>query len=291
MIYNIRNEELSVDIHTAGASLWSIKDKEGTEYLWQGDPKYWTDRAPNLFPYIARMTDKTYTLFGETYHMNIHGFIKTSELSVSEQGGEYLTMELRDNEETRAQYPYRFRYAVTYHLNGKALEIMYQVTNEDEKDMYFGIGGHPGFRVPLEEGLTFEDYALTFSESSQAKRVAFSPDCFVTGEGEVYPLKDGRSIPLRHELFDDDAIVLHGMPKTVELSSPKGKKGVRVSYPRMNYLGAWHKPKTDAPYVCIEPWSSLPSRKGVIEELSEQKNLVCLPAGQTYQNLWSIELL
>ena len=64
MLYNIRNEELSVDINTAGASLWSIKDKDGTEYLWQGDKTYWGDRAPNLFPYIARMTDKRYRLFG-----------------------------------------------------------------------------------------------------------------------------------------------------------------------------------------------------------------------------------
>lgn len=27
-------------------------------------------------------------------------------------------------------------------------------------------------------------------------------------------------------------------------------------------------PKTDAPYVCVEPWTSLPSRQDVVEELS-----------------------
>lgn len=290
MIYNIRNEELSVDINTAGGSLWSIKDKEGTEYLWQGDKAYWGDRAPNLFPYIARMTDKTYTLFGKEYHMNIHGFVKYMELSLCEQEGEYLTVELKSNEETREQYPYEFRYAVTYHLNGKTLEIMYQVTNEDEKDMYFGIGGHPGFNVPLEEGLSFEDYTITFAESKVPKRVLFSPDCFVTGE-EDYPLKEGKILPLTHGLFDNDAVVLGNGARELVISSEKGKKGVKVSYPKMDYVGFWHKPHTDAPYVCVEPWSSLPSRMGVVEELSEQKNLICLPKGQTYQNLWSIELL
>ena len=28
--------------------------------------------------------------------------------------------------------------------------------------MYFGVGGHPGFAVPLEKGLAFEDYCLQF---------------------------------------------------------------------------------------------------------------------------------
>ena len=28
--------------------------------------------------------------------------------------------------------------------------------------MYFGIGGHPAFNVPLESSLTFEDYYLSF---------------------------------------------------------------------------------------------------------------------------------
>ena len=68
------------------------------------------------------------------------------------------------------------------------------------------------------------------------------------------------------------------MAKAVTLCSEKGTRSVRVSYPQMNFLGIWHMPFTDAPYVCIEPWSALPSRKGRIEDLSEQPNLVHLPA-------------
>ena len=44
-------------------------------------------------------------------------------------------------------------------------------------------------------------------------------------------------------------------------------KEICVTYPNMTYLGIWHMPKTDAPYICIEPWSSLPSRKNVVEDL------------------------
>ena len=58
----------------------------------------------------------------------------------------------------------------------------------------------------------------------------------------------------------------------------------------MPYIGFWHAVKTDAPYICIEPWSSLPSRQDVVEELSEQPSLVRLPAQEIYRNSWSIEV-
>ena len=51
-----------------------------------------------------------------------------------------------------------------------------------------------------------------------------------------------------------------------------GVSKVTVSYPDFRYLGFWHKPKTDAPYVCVEPWTSLPSREGIVEDLSLQSD-------------------
>ncbi len=296
MEYTIRSEKMSVTVQTLGGSLRSIRDREGTEYLWQGDPAYWKDQAPNLFPYIARMTEGKYTLGGREYHMDIHGFVKDSELAAAECGGDGLLLRLKDNEETLARYPYHFTYEIEYRLNGNCLEVVYRVVNEDEKTMYFGIGGHPGFNVPLEDGLQFEDYELTFagagglSSEGDTRRVVFSPACFVTGT-EPFALGDGGTLPLRHDLFDDDAIVLTGVPAQVCLHAKNGRKAVRVSYPQMRYLGIWHKPHSDAPYVCIEPWSSLPSRDGIVEDLAKQPGLIALEAGKTYENRWKIELL
>ena len=56
------------------------------------------------------------------------------------------------------------------------------------------------------------------------------------------------------------------------------------------YLDIWHWPKTDAPYVCIEPWRSLPARRGEIAVLEEQENLVCLECGKCYTNRWQIAI-
>ena len=118
MIYTIENEALKVQISDRGAEMMSIQTKDGTEYLWQGDEKYWGDRALNLFPYIARLTEGKYTLDGQTYHMDIHGFVKTSVLVPEEQKADRITLKLTQNEETLAQYPFDFIYRIRYELDG-----------------------------------------------------------------------------------------------------------------------------------------------------------------------------
>ena len=222
--------------------------------------------------------------------MPIHGFVNSSDLEVEEHTAQRLVLKLTDSEDTREMYPFAFVYWLTYELVGNKLNVTFAVENNDKKVMYFGVGGHPGFAVPLEKGLAFEDYCLQFEAPGNPTRVGFSEDCFVNGEDSEFILSDGGKLPLAHNLFDQDAIVLTDMAKAVTLCSEKGTRSVRVSYPQMNFLGIWHMPFTDAPYVCIEPWSALPSRKGRIEDLSEQPNLVHLPAGERYENTWSIEI-
>jgi galactose mutarotase-like enzyme len=85
--------------------------------------------------------------------------------------------------------------------------------------------------------------------------------------------------------------VLTETAKSVLLASKGGKKGIRVTYPDMDYIGFWHKPKTDAPYVCIEPWSSLPSRKGIVEDLATKPDLIHLQVGTEYENQYVIEVV
>ncbi len=287
----IQNEYLTVQIDEKGAELYSIKDKNGQEYLWQGDSKYWSDRAPNLFPYIARLTDKKYTLYGKTYEMDIHGFAKDMIFETKQISDSCIHFIIKDTEATKVQYPYAFVFMITYSLEGKKLSITYYVKNEDEKTMYFGVGAHPGFGVPMEDGLNFEDYYLEFDEVTPAKRVGFSEDCFVTGEDKLFDLAGDTKLSLQHNMFDDDAIVLVDMARGVTLKSDQGKNAIHVEYPDMPYLGLWHWPKTDAPYICIEPWSSLPSRKDVIEDLQTQPNLISLDAGKGYCNKIDVTII
>ena len=290
MLYTIENDRLTVTASSLGAQLWSIRSSGGTEYLWQGDPAYWGDRALTLFPYVARLWQGRYEMDGETHSLPIHGFAPTSEFALAEKTDSRMVLTLASSEETYAQYLRHFVFRVIYALEGSTLKVAYEVENRDERTMYFGLGGHPGFNVPLEKGLRFENYRLRFGAACRPVRVGFSEDCFVNGEDAPFPLEDGCVLPLAHSLFDDDAIVLRDMAREVTLEAPGGARIVTVAFLDMPYLGIWHRPKTDAPYVCIEPWRSLPARRGETAVLERQADLVHLAPGETYVNRWRIAI-
>lgn len=290
MCVTVENEFLSLTVDTKGSQMLHLRSGD-TEYLWQGDPKYWSKRAPQLFPFIGRLTDGSYRLGNTRYPMPTHGFAASCEFAVLEQGDGLLVMELTDTPETREKYPFAFALKILYRLIGSRLEITYRVENRSAVTMPFGIGGHPGFRVPLADGEAFEDYTITFTQPCQPDRVGFTPTVYLSGRDERYPLEEDVRLDLTHSLFDEDAIILKNMSREVTLQSRKTGMGVRVSYPQMPYLGIWHKPNTDAPYVCIEPWSSLPARQDVVEDFYCKSDMIQLEPGHTYENVWSITLL
>ncbi len=290
-LITLENDHLRVLLSPVGGTLQSIYGKKtDIEYLWQGDKAYWGGRAPNLFPFVGRLYEKKYTVHGKEYEMGIHGFVNRRELTVETQEAEKCVFLLRDSEETLVLYPYHFEYRLHYTLDENRLLIACSVKNLSEETMYFGMGGHPGFNVPLVKGLAFEDYSISFSEACVPQVVRFSPGVLTTGQRDRYPLADHVRLPLRHDLFTEDAVVLANAPRCVTLSTPRDPHGVRVSYPGMPYVGFWHKPNTDAPYVCVEPWSVLPGREGVVEELTEMADMTTLSSGDIYENKWFIEV-
>lgn len=290
MLHTIQSDRLTVTVNDLGAQLWSILSADGTQYLWQGDPAYWSDRALTIFPYVARLWQGQYEMDGKTHRMPIHGFAPTSVFALEERTDTRMTLALASSDETYAQYPRRFVFRVIYALEGDALSVTYEVENRDDRTMHFGLGGHPGFNVPLEPDLRFEDYRLRFGEPCSPVRVGFTQDCFVSGQDAPFPLEDGCVLPLRHALFDDDAIVLRNMAHSITLEAPGGRRSVTVTFPDMPYLGIWHWPRKDAPYVCIEPWLSLPARAGRVAVLEEQEDLVHLAPGERYVNRWQIAI-
>ena len=286
----IRNHAMTVTVDELGAQLMSITAADGTEYLWNGDPAYWTGRAPILFPYVGRLTNDRYTYDGKEYEMTRHGFAKRSEFTVLTAGKDHVTLHIEDTEESRKIYPFAFHFDVSYVLEGNTLVVVYAAENMDNKTMFFGLGGHPGFRVPLEAGKDFTDYRLTFAQPSQPSQVLLSDSYMLSGHEAPYPLENGVDLPLRHELFDHDAIILKNFARSLTLSAGEGTRGLTLTCPKMRYMGIWHQPKTDAPYVCLEPWVSLPSREGVVEDLSQQFDLISLAPRQRYENRWTVTI-
>lgn len=288
MIYTIENEALTVQISSLGAELYSIKSSDGCEYLWQGDSKYWGGRAPIMFPICGRFFGGKYTYLGKEYEMGSHGIARHSEFSLKSQEKSKITLSLVGNDQTKKSYPFDFVFDVTFSLKGSALSVEYKVKNTDEKDLIFGLGAHPAFNVPLEKGLKFEDYSVEFPNECDAFMLDLSPTCFCTRNDKLYLGGKTKKIDLKHSLFDNDAIFLYNTPKTITLSSSKGEKSVTLKFDNMKYVGLWHATKTDAPYVCIEPWCSSPSDDGVVDNLLTKKEMVHLAPDMIHKTKYEI---
>lgn len=311
MIYTLKNSEMEVQVSSKGGELVSMKDADQTEYIWIGDATYWKRHAPQLFPCIGRLTNNQYKMDGALHEMGQHGFLRDYELTKvesEEQAGTEtvrdaagqagakaetvtsLHLQLQSDTSTRQLYDRDWTVDIFYRLCGKMLNVKFQLRNRDARTMRFGYGIHPGFNVPLNPALRFEDYRLDFHEVSTPKQMELTERYTISGGMHDYALEEGRYLPLQHRLFDHDAIILKDMPHTVTLGSQKDEKKVTVTFPDMPYLGIWHAPETDAPFVCIEPWSSLPSTDSVIDEFETKPDFITVEPEETYMNSWSISI-
>ena len=305
MIYTLKNSEMEVQVSSKGGELVSMKDADQTEYIWIGDATYWKRHAPQLFPCIGRLTNNQYKMDGALHEMGQHGFLRDYELTKVENKGQdieldsaedpagaaaFLHLQLMSDASTRQLYDRDWTVDIFYSLCGKTLSVKFQVRNRDARTMRFGYGIHPGFNVPLNPARRFEDYRLDFHEVSTPKQMELTERYTISGGMHDYALEEGRYLPLQHRLFDHDAIILKDMPHTVTLGSQKDEKKVTVTFPDMPYLGIWHAPETDAPFVCIEPWSSLPSTDGVIDEFETKPDFITVEPEETYTNSWSISI-
>lgn len=291
MLYTIENETLRVTASTRGAELQSVYHKSAAwEALWQGDAKYWCDRSPNLFPFVARLNGGKYRYHGKTYTLPLHGFLPTAETVLEERTDYSMTFLLEDTDAFREQYPFRFRLLITYSLSGDMLSVTYRLKNRGENEMVFGLGGHPGFRIPFADGTVFEDYALEFPEPCSPVRVLFDENILRTGQTVPFPLEGGRRLPLRHELFGHDAVVLQGAGRSVRFVTDKSPRFIEVAYPDMPQAGFWQAQNTDAPYVCVEPWATLPARADAVTDFDTSDELLRLSPDGEYRNAFTVRI-
>lgn len=279
MIYTIQNDRLIAKVTDVGGELISLCRKDnGVEYLWQGDATYWAGHAANLFPICGRLWEGKYTYRGKTYEMLLHGFTRKMPLPLVEQKEDSVTFALRADAETMAIYPFDFTYTVTIAVTGDTLRTTYGAENHGGEVMPFAFGGHPGFFVPLGGEGAFEDWYIRF-EKDAAPRVLDMVECYMTDSTTPLPLDDKQRYYLHHDMFDNDAIFMCGAGHQLTLASEKSARSVTVTFPEMPYVGLWHIPGKAAPYVCIEPWMSVPAYHGRIDDLETKRDMVRLAPG------------
>ena len=59
--YTLQNDRLSITVQAKGAELISLYNKtQHLEYMWSGDPAFWSKHSPVLFPIIGALKNNTY---------------------------------------------------------------------------------------------------------------------------------------------------------------------------------------------------------------------------------------
>ena len=114
----ISNSILTVEISEHGAELQSIK-KNGKEYLWQGDAKFWGRRSPVLFPNVGRVWNDQYRHAGNTYEIGQHGFARDMDFQVTYKDDDGIVYWLESTPDPPTR-PGIWRKLSSPHGNGKS---------------------------------------------------------------------------------------------------------------------------------------------------------------------------
>lgn len=286
----IENDWLKVEIDSSGAEIRAVEHKKNKmNYMWTGDSAYWGRVSPILFPIVGRLKRDQYQLEEKTYEMSQHGFLRDVDFELSTHSAEHASFEITSNERFKDIYPYEFKAVITYALNQNSLSVDWKIENQNNGEMYFSIGAHPAFRIPLIESEGVEDYHLKFTPAPHKEVMEYALENALIHENGIR--NNLPEIPLQPELFTKDAMIYSHIDR-VELVSAKSNHGVEVGFTGFPFVGIWSKynPENDsmAPFVCIEPWYGVADTHDTTGDLKEKFGINQLEAGGIFQKAYTM---
>lgn len=192
---------------------------------------------PFLFPIFGRLTDWKYTWEGNEYSMGIHGFGHTSVWQVAEHTENSLRLVLEANEETLAQYPFRFRVMLTFRAENGSISIEQKYENRDHRPMPFNFGFHPYFRAEELPHIQVETTAQTHVDFMAGKSLPF-------GHGTL-----GVTLP---EGAPETGAALMGVTGPTVLHIPEEGRQLTMEFsPDFPMHVLWTQ--AGKPFLCVEP--------------------------------------
>ena len=286
--FQIRNESLTLEIDAHGAEMKSLTDnRTGQEYLWCGDAAYWGRTSPILFPLVGNYREKQSCFDGKWYSLSQHGFARDMDFELVSEKGDEIWFALEDSPETLEKYPFGFRLELGYRLQGRAVEVLWKVTNKNDREMYFSIGGHPAFNCPLREGEKQTDYRIGFDTCEPLTASVLDENGTVSERTKVLELTDGM-LQITDSLFDEDALIVeHDQAHKVALYTREGEKYLEVKF-EAPLFGIWSPAGKHAPFVCIEPWYGRSDRADFGQKLEEREWGNVLKAGEIFTAAYQI---
>lgn len=256
MLYKIKNQYLTAYIDTFGAQLIRLIDKDNINRLHEASEKTWDKVSPILFPQISRTKGYLYKANNKEYHMPMHGFAKDKEFVIEHIEEDELVLSIKDDEESLLIYPYHFSFKVIYKLLDNKLKVSFVVKSNNDDFMYYMVGGHPGFKVPLYDFEKYEDYFIRF-EKKENKEAMQVVDGFLANVYKPY-LNNCDVINLKHNLFVPDALIFKNLESNyVDIASINHNKKIRFYFKDFEILAIWAKNTTNTDFVCLEPWNGI----------------------------------
>jgi len=284
--HSISNAFITCVINEFGAEIVSLRSKSTEhEYIWQADPTIWAGSAPILFPIVGRLKNGKYTVDHQEYTLPTHGFINRQCFIVKQRTESSITLSASANSVTLKSYPFKFQFDVTFSLEHKSLTVSYEISNQDSTELYFSIGSHPAFSLPLTE-FRNEQCTLVFSDQEKHYCQRIKKDLL---SEDTYPVKlTGKTLTLTSQLFADDALIFRDIRSTEITLMVADKALLAFDMGNNKHLGLWAKP--DSPYVCIEPWTATDETIKTPTELKEKPDMLSLSPGAAYTNYYRINI-
>jgi len=291
MIYSLENSTIKITASTHGAELHSITGKkEGTEYLWNGDPKYWKYHSPILFPIIGKLVGSKYRIDENSYEMQPHGLGRISDFKFISQTNDSITFELKFSEDTMKSYPYKFSLLINYTIEENVVKVTYNVINLDNKDISFSIGAHPAFMCPIKQNEKLEDSYLEFNKKETSSIMEITKDTYISRNRKAF-LKDSDILPLSKDVFKEGVLVFDDLKSDrITIKSKKHKKSLSVEFNGFPYMGIW-APEGGAPFLCIEPWFGHADYEDFTGEFKEKEGSILLSIGEEFKYSYKISII
>jgi len=291
MIYELTTGVIDLKIKSLGAELISLYDKTtDTEYMWDANPEFWSRTSPVLFPFVGKLKNQQYTYKGQTFNPKPHGFARDMEFEVVESTDDKIVFHIKDDEKTKAVYPFSFDFFIQYKVEGRQVTVSFKVKNNTDEDMYFSLGAHPGFKCPLNREENRRDYYIGFDGADKiiSRGVDISTG-LVNEQNTEISLEDGL-LPIADDLFQNDALVLeNNQVKKVTLYNAEKKPYLSLEMEAPVY-GIWSAATLASPFVCIEPWFGRCDASNFSGSLQEREYQNVLNPGQCFKTHYTISV-
>lgn len=283
----LQNDTIKINVKSLGAELCSIFHKEHQlEYMWQASNE-WAKHSPLLFPIVGQLSDNYFSFQNKHYPLPRHGFAREKNFSLIEQGPNRLVFRLSHDEDTIKGYPFHFNLEVEYALQDDKVIVTYVVENTDKGNLYFSIGAHPAFKVPLYDEEKYNDYKLLFDREITAD--LWPLENGLIGEKAIPYLKQQKEISLTKELFSKDALVFKNFgSSSIEIQSKNHAHGIRFNLHNAPYLGLWAA--KDANFICIEPWHGIADSVNSDHDLISKEGIISLVPNDEFSYKFSIQV-